>query len=68
MPTPYDDFTPRAHHDFAELSDEAKRNREKLRNVMVRHGFEPLASEWWHYDFAGWRRFPLMDLPLDAPL
>jgi zinc D-Ala-D-Ala dipeptidase len=68
MPTPYDDFTEKAHHDFTALPDEAKKNREKLRNVMVRHGFEPLPSEWWHYDFSGWRRFPLMDVPLDRPL
>ena len=68
MPTPYDDFTEKAHHDYDALSDEAKKNREKLRNVMVRHGFEPLPSEWWHYDFSGWREFPLMDVPLDGGL
>ena len=68
MPTPYDDFTEKAHHDYDALPDEAKKNREKLRNVMVRHGFEPLPSEWWHYDFSGWRRFPLMDVPLDAAM
>ncbi len=66
MPTPYDDFTTRARHDFNDLPAEVLSNRTKLRDVMVRHGFEPLPSEWWHYDFAGWRAFPLMDVPLDA--
>src|SRR5687767_721009 len=23
-------------------------------------------GEWWHYDFRGWERFELMDVPLDA--
>ncbi len=65
MPTPYDDFTARAGHDFEDLPVDAKGNRAKLRDVMIRHGFEPLPSEWWHYDFAGWRTFPLMDIPLE---
>lgn len=65
MPTPYDDFTSRARHDFNDLSPEVLKNRALLREVMVKHGFEPLPSEWWHYDFAGWQRFELMDVGLD---
>lgn len=66
MPTPYDDFTPRAAHAFADLPADVLANRAKLREVMVKHGFEPLPSEWWHYDFSGWQNFELMDVPLDA--
>lgn len=65
MPTPYDDFTPRAHHDFAELPPDVLRNRALLRDTMTRHGFDPLPSEWWHYDFRGWDRFELMDVGLE---
>ena len=64
MPTPYDDFTPRARHDFDDLPADAIANRARLREVMERHGFEPLPSEWWHYDFRGWERFELMDVDL----
>ena len=39
-------------------------NRQVLRDVLARHGFVQLPSEWWHFDFAGWERFPLLDLPL----
>lgn len=66
MPTDYDDFSPRAHHNFQEFSDEVKANRALLRQVMEQQGFEALASEWWHYDFAGWREFDLLDLDLLA--
>lgn len=62
MPTGYDDFTPRAAHAFTDLPDTVLANRALLREVMTRHGFTPLASEWWHYDFNGWERFELMDL------
>lgn len=65
MPTPYDDFTSKAAHAFTELDPEVIANRARLRQVMERHGFVPLPSEWWHYDFAGWEKFELMDLPFD---
>ena len=65
MPTPYDDFTPRARNDFDELPADVLANRALLRDVMTRHGFEPLPSEWWHYDFRGWERFELMNVPLE---
>ncbi len=65
MPTGYDDFTPRARQDFNELSPEVIANRAKLRNVMKSHGFDPLPSEWWHFDFRGWEKFELLDLPLE---
>jgi D-alanyl-D-alanine dipeptidase len=65
MPTPYDDFTSRAHHDFNDLPADALANRALLREVMTKHGFEPLPSEWWHYDFAGWQRFELMNVGLE---
>jgi len=33
--------------------------------VMERHGFKALESEWWHYDFRGWERFEILDLPME---
>lgn len=65
MPTGYDDFTPRARQDFNDLPAEALANRAKLRDVMKKHGFDPLPSEWWHFDFLGWEKFELLDLPLE---
>jgi D-alanyl-D-alanine dipeptidase len=67
MPTVYDDFTERAAHAFTDLPPDALANRALLRDVMTRHGFDPLPSEWWHYDFRGWEEFELMDVELEAP-
>ncbi len=66
MPTPYDDFTPRAAQSFNDLP--AGRARESLaaHDVMTRHGFDPLPSEWWHFDFRGWERFDLLDVPFES--
>ncbi len=59
MPSRYDDFSERAHHDYAGASAKARANRAKLKALMVKHGFEPLANEWWHYDFGGWQNYPI---------
>ena len=66
MPTFYDDFSKRAHHDYEPLPPTVERRRAQLLAVMTKHGFEPLPSEWWHYDFKGWQKFELLDLPFGA--
>jgi D-alanyl-D-alanine dipeptidase len=65
MPTAYDDFTEHAAHAYMDLPAEALANRALLREVMTKHGFDPLPSEWWHYDFRGWEGFELMDVGLE---
>ncbi len=64
MPSPYDEFGARAHRDFAGGSDEERRNRALLEEVMTRHGFVGLPTEWWHFDAAEWQAYPLGDEPL----
>jgi D-alanyl-D-alanine dipeptidase len=66
MPTAYDVFTPAAAQGYNALPAAAVADRELLRSTMERHGFRPLASEWWHYDFKTWPRFSLLDLRLGA--
>lgn len=65
MPTPYDDFTEKAHHGYAHVSAEAAENRRLLRTLMEAHGFVALETEWWHYALQGAARFPLMDIPFE---
>ena len=66
MPTPYDDFTPRAAYAFTDLPADVLEHRTLLRDVMERHGFEAIDSEWWHFDFKGWDQYELLDLPLES--
>lgn len=66
MPSGYDEFTDRARRSFTDAPAEALANRVRLEESMKRHGFEPLPSEWWHFDYTGWQRFELMDVPLEA--
>ena len=38
------------------ISAEAKANRELLRYVMMQAGFHPLRTEYWHFNYKGYRR------------
>ncbi len=64
MPTGYDDFTPAAHRATLGGSEAARANARRLEQAMVAEGFEPLATEWWHFDGPGWQEYPLSDQPL----
>lgn len=59
MGTPYDDFSEKANIKYLDFSPEILTNRNLILNVMKRFGFEPLESEWWHFDFNGWQRFSI---------
>ena len=59
MPTKFDDFSERAHRDFAALPEDARRNRALLEDVMTRHGFTGLPTEWWHFDLNGWEAYEI---------
>jgi len=65
MPTPFDDFTEKASSRYADLPDKARKNRDLLIFEMQRQGFTVYPSEWWHFDFNGWERYPLMDLSFE---
>ncbi len=65
MPSPYDDFTPAAYRSNTAAPAETLAASRVLEGWMVAEGFVPLANEWWHYDWAEWRRYPIMDVPLE---
>lgn len=62
MPTDFDNFTDKAHADYAGATKEQKRNRALLSMVMSRHGFIPYPFEWWHFDLTGWEKYPVLDI------
>ena len=46
----FDWFGPESHPDYKEgLTPEQYANRMILREAMLRHGFKPLETEWWHF-------------------
>ncbi len=65
MPTPFDDFTEKAHRDYMDIDETVKNNREKLEIIMKKHGFTGLPTEWWHFDYEGWEKYPLLNKNFD---
>jgi D-alanyl-D-alanine dipeptidase len=63
MPTGFDSFSKKASANYPNLPKQELDNRELLKSVMSAHGFTVVQTEWWHYDFNGWSRFPLLDIP-----
>src|SRR5262249_30868953 len=63
MPTGFDDFSARAHRG-APTTAAARANAARLEAAMMAEGFEPLATEWWHFDAPGWQGYDLLDVPL----
>lgn len=65
MGSPYDFFGDISHHDSREVNETQKRNRQLLKNVMMKHGFWPYPEEWWHYTF---KPEPYPDTYFDFPV
>ncbi len=65
MPSPYDDFTDRAHPDYAGGTPAERAHRDLLRRVMESEGFTVYENEWWHFDYQDWRLYPILDIPFE---
>jgi len=63
MPSLYDEMTERASPDYAGGPSEPRRRRELLRAAMETEGFTVYESEWWHFDYRGWRDYPILNVP-----
>ncbi len=66
MPSPYDDFSNKAHQDFMDTTPAAIAHRAALRDAMQAAGFIAMSNEWWHFDFKDWQNYPIMDVPFES--
>jgi len=64
MPTPYDDFTKKAHRDYNGGSRQSRKNRQLLEDAMKKQGFIGITTEWWHFDSEDWQKFAILDISL----
>jgi len=49
MGTPFDFFGPESHGASRAVTAQQRANRALLQSLMMKHGFRPLAEEWWHF-------------------
>ena len=65
MGTGFDFFGEKAHTNNNHVSTEAQQNRNILKNLMAKYGFENLPQEWWHYTL---KNEPFADQYFDFPV
>ena len=65
MPTGYDSFSKDAWPTTPVKDPEARKNRTLLISAMEKHGFRVNSSEWWHFDFIGWKKFEVLDIDFE---
>ena len=65
MGTSYDFFGEAAYTTTTELPADVLQHRAILQDVLGRHGFATIRTEWWHFNFTG-PRYPLSDWTWDC--
>ncbi|HEY9007090.1 MAG TPA: M15 family metallopeptidase [Ohtaekwangia sp.] len=65
MPTGYDSFQKEAWPSTPVKDPEARKNRALIIDVMRKQGFKVNGSEWWHYDFTGWKNYEVLDIDFE---
>ncbi|MHB8837358.1 MAG: M15 family metallopeptidase [Gemmatimonadaceae bacterium] len=65
MPSGYDEFTARAYANYAGGTDAERARRALLRRYMEAEGFTVNPTEWWHFDYNGWRQYPVLNVPFE---
>ena len=61
MPSTYDEATPRAMADFPGGTSRQRWHRALLRRVLEAEAFTANPSEWWHFDYRDWQRYPILN-------
>lgn len=65
MPSGYDEFSVRAYPTYAGGTETERARRELLRRYMEAEGFAVNPTEWWHFDYSGWREYPVQNIPFE---
>jgi D-alanyl-D-alanine dipeptidase len=65
----YDEMSERSYPNYKGGTEEERRNRETLRSAMEAEGFTVYEYEWWHFDFKGYEKYPILNLKFaDVPV
>lgn len=65
MVSGYDEMSPRAFPDYPGGAALERWNRELLRRAMEEQGFSVYETEWWHFDFQDWKKYPILNVNFD---
>lgn len=61
MGSSYDEFSNRAYYSYPDIPDEVKRLRWILKSTMKTFGFNPIRTEWWHFQYGNRSKESVLD-------
>jgi D-alanyl-D-alanine dipeptidase len=62
----YDEMTDRSYPNYPGGTSLQRWHRAVLRDVMEAHGFSVYETEWWHFDYKDWAKYPILNIPFEA--
>ena len=61
----YDEFSHRSYAAYPGGTALERWRRDLLRREMEAVGFTVNPAEWWHFDYDGWKEYPLLNVPFE---
>jgi D-alanyl-D-alanine dipeptidase len=58
----YDEMSERSYPDYPGGTSLQRWHRDLLRHAMEMEGFTVFESEWWHFDYQDWRKYPILNV------
>jgi D-alanyl-D-alanine dipeptidase len=58
----YDEMSGRSYPDYPGGTSLQRWHRAVLRQAMEAHGFSVYETEWWHFDYKDWAKYPILNL------
>ncbi|MGC1784398.1 MAG: M15 family metallopeptidase [Acidobacteriaceae bacterium] len=61
----YDEMSDRSYANYPGGTSLQRWRRDLLRRAMEDQGFKVYEYEWWHFDYNGWQRYPILNVRFD---
>jgi D-alanyl-D-alanine dipeptidase len=61
----YDEMSDRSYPDFPGGTSRQRWHRALLRHAMEQEGFRVFEFEWWHFDYAEWPKYPILNVAFE---
>ena len=61
----YDEFSDRSYPAYPGGTSRQRWHRDHLRRAMNAQGFASIDTEWWHFDYQDWPKYPILNVPFE---
>jgi zinc D-Ala-D-Ala dipeptidase len=61
----YDEMSERSYPNYAGGTSTERSHRDLLQHEMEKQGFKVFPSEWWHFDYQGWKEYAIQNVAFE---